>query len=776
MNDLLQPLIEDGQDVGAERLRKVALERLAALDFEPSRADAAAILCAVRGDRSADEFEVSSVRRSKVTASATLITQQAIERRDAGATPLEISEHLRELPSRDAIPPVIRDLYVNQSHLSLTSRIPKTIATEVTADVLPNDSARQSGSLEEATVLPDSKLRPVSLGVPATTSTPRNSNDSVNWTVVLWIMLAVGTGLVRLAIKSEQRRQRSDTYSSFPVAPPASGQTSYGTTIDRISELRDRVSRPSYGSTGNATPGIDLILPEDRHIPAENTTDDPLVGQEVAVVVPSARLHLRVAGNQNGDFLALPTSSASQGKTYLVKSVADGWCEVDFGRSGTRWVQRHEVRILEEAVLVFAEMIAEDPTDAKWLFARATTYEKLGESDLAIDDLTAAIEQDPNKVVYFDRRSTLLSRVGDHQAAIDDLTQAIELTGGAAWCFCRRGGAYVAQEQFDRAIADFDMADGLGHSCTYGYNNRGRARAALGNYERAISDYRSALEVDSEYIYAYRNMSTAYRKLERYEEAYDTCTRALEVRPDDPWCLRQRVSILVDAEDFPRAIEDADAALSVLGDDEAVYRSKGVAYARLRRDQEALVQFEKAVKYGPAVAVNYLNRGISKKKLGIRDGLVADFEMSDDLFPLSDASRKTLISLYKQEGEYLLAKHHREILFEAARDDAARCNALAWLLATCPYEPVRDGARAVVLARKACVLSDWENSGYIETLAAALAENGEYIEASQYQDRAIQMAADEKKERFRARLELYRRGESYTSPIELVDEDGESND
>jgi len=50
---------------------------------------------------------------------------------------------------------------------------------------------------------------------------------------------------------------------------------------------------------------------------------------------------------------------------------------------------------------------------------------------------------------------------------------------------------------------------------------------------------------------------------------------------------------------------------------------------------------------------------------------------------------------------------------------------------------VRDGRRAVAIATKACVLSDWKNAFSIDTLAAASATAGNFADAIKYQQLAI---------------------------------------
>ena len=71
-------------------------------------------------------------------------------------------------------------------------------------------------------------------------------------------------------------------------------------------------------------------------------------------------------------------------------------------------------------------------------------------------------------------------------------------------------------------------------------------------------------------------------------------------------------------------------------------------------------------------------------------------------------------------------------------DEAA--NNLAWLLATCSDHSLRDGARAVRLARQASEHSHDQNPVILGTLAAAYAEAGQLSEAVDTAQRARQLA------------------------------------
>jgi tetratricopeptide (TPR) repeat protein len=61
------------------------------------------------------------------------------------------------------------------------------------------------------------------------------------------------------------------------------------------------------------------------------------------------------------------------------------------------------------------------------------------------------------------------------------------------------------------------------------------------------------------------------------------------------------------------------------------------------------------------------------------------------------------------------------------------------LRATCPEASIRNGQLAVADAKKACELDIWILESYIDTLAAAYAETGDFASAIRYQEQAIAM-------------------------------------
>ena len=139
-----------------------------------------------------------------------------------------------------------------------------------------------------------------------------------------------------------------------------------------------------------------------------------------------------------------------------------------------------------------------------------------------------------------------------------------------------------------------------------------------------------------------------------------------------------------------------------------------------------------------------------------------------------------LLSLYLKDNKVAdaytargLAFYHKKEYDRAITDyseairlnpnDALTFNNLAWVLATCPNDKVRDGKRAVEYATRACDLSNWNHFNNLDTLAAAYAECGDFKKAVRWQTKALTFGIEDKEilEQAQQRLKLYEGGNPY---------------
>jgi len=120
----------------------------------------------------------------------------------------------------------------------------------------------------------------------------------------------------------------------------------------------------------------------------------------------------------------------------------------------------------------------------------------------------------------------------------------------------------------------------------------------------------------------------------------------------------------------------------------------------------------------------------------------------------------------RKQGKLLDAKTTLRDAIKLFRNHAAAGrhaqNEIAWLLATYPDPEVRDGRSAVTYAEKAVAATSRANASYLDTLAAAYAEAGDFAKAVTVQKEAMALLRTEKEiQDYASRLKLYESGSPY---------------
>jgi tetratricopeptide (TPR) repeat protein len=199
---------------------------------------------------------------------------------------------------------------------------------------------------------------------------------------------------------------------------------------------------------------------------------------------------------------------------------------------------------------------------------------------------------------------------------------------------------------------------------------------------------------------------------------------------------------------------------------------RGNALFELRRYAEALADYNLFIPATGGHVWALHQRGLTYWAMGQRKLAVADFDKalvsnSDAIAVLFDRGRllaemglceSALKDL--RRAEILTAKYYPT--------NPAAANALAWLLATCPDAKIHDGREAVSFALKAVSIERSAQS--LDTLAAAQARNGDFRQAVETQQAALDLlrkseAAQANIKEFSTRLSLYKEGKPYTEHL-----------
>ncbi len=134
------------------------------------------------------------------------------------------------------------------------------------------------------------------------------------------------------------------------------------------------------------------------------------------------------------------------------------------------------------------------------------------------------------------------------------------------------------------------------------------------------------------------------------------------------------------------------------------------------------------------------NLGTILRQQGKVDEAINQYQEALRIKPDNESIHFNLARAFYQEGTLDLAIEQFQSALQIEPGDMEAQNNLAWLLATAPQASLRNGAKAVELARQANELAGGKNPVILGTLAAALAETGRYPEALETSRRALQLA------------------------------------
>ena len=253
------------------------------------------------------------------------------------------------------------------------------------------------------------------------------------------------------------------------------------------------------------------------------------------------------------------------------------------------------------------------------------------------------------------------------------------------------------------------------------FHHRGIARQAMGYDQLALEDFDEAARMGLSSPSLHINRAAALHKVGERRRAMEEVDQAIRIDPENPLAYNRRCQIWASMGDLKRALADATRAIRIDPDYAEGFNSRGVTKVKQGNYASAIDDYDQAVRLQPAYVEAFANRGFAHKKLADYRAALEDYRQAVTLAP-------------RQPQAF---------------------NDAAWLIATCPEETYRDGRRAVEYARHACELTEFQNGDYVDTLAAAYAEAGQFDEAAKAQQQALTLLPESAHESARRRLRLY---------------------
>jgi tetratricopeptide (TPR) repeat protein len=181
-------------------------------------------------------------------------------------------------------------------------------------------------------------------------------------------------------------------------------------------------------------------------------------------------------------------------------------------------------------------------------------------------------------------------------------------------------------------------------------------------------------------------------------------------------------------------------ALAVTSNNDVAQNNLGIILLGRGRVDEAIARFQMAVDLRPENAPAQDNLAKALLRKGQVDEAMAHYYKLLQIQPDNLEARNILGTVLFQQGRVkdAIGQWEESLVIEPGNGNA-RSN-LAWVLATYPDASIRNGAKAIQLAKEALQLSRGNNPIIFRTLAAAYAESGRFSEAIDTAQRGSELA------------------------------------
>jgi tetratricopeptide (TPR) repeat protein len=292
----------------------------------------------------------------------------------------------------------------------------------------------------------------------------------------------------------------------------------------------------------------------------------------------------------------------------------------------------------------------------------------------------------------------------EFEKARDDLEAAIEADPEDASLQEALGLSLMMDNKLEAAEQAFDRAIKLDSDSSGAFLQRARVRAMRGDRPEAIADLDTAIRIAADETVPLVLRARIHQQAGDSERAEADLKRVLEKQPDHPAALELRGLIAAERNDYPAAIRDFRKLVAQKPDDAVLVGQLGMLYLAAKQPRQAIKRFSRSIELDDKNFASWRGRSDAEISVGDHKAALADLEKALALEP----------------------------------DDSGVLNNLAWLLATSPDDGLRDGKRAIELARKACEETTWKQPHIISTLAAGYAESGDFAEARKYSQQAVE--------------------------------------
>jgi protein O-mannosyl-transferase len=324
--------------------------------------------------------------------------------------------------------------------------------------------------------------------------------------------------------------------------------------------------------------------------------------------------------------------------------------------------------------------------------------------------------------------------------AIAQYLESVRIRPGYPLARNNLGLAFDQKGRVSEAIAQYEKA--LESTPAYGeaQNNLGLDLLACGRTDEAIPHFQRAIQLKPASAEPVINLGDAYFRQQKLEEAIALYQKGAEIGTDEAIAYNGWGNALLQEGKVDEAISRYQEALQYESTNGLVHNNLGLALMRRGQMEEAIPHFQRAIQLRPDYVDPCLHLGELFLQAGKMNDAVRYLQMASRLKSDDAKTQLELGNALAQMGHAREAIVHYQQALQIEPANLSVMNNLAWFLATGTDASLRNGEKALQLARQANEMTGRNNPMVLRTLAAACAEAGRYSEAVEAAQRAMTLA------------------------------------
>ena len=453
----------------------------------------------------------------------------------------------------------------------------------------------------------------------------------------------------------------------------------------------------------------------------------------------------------------------------------------------------------EKALMEFNAAVEQNPTSLQALSERQNFFERNGQHDKALADGNRMIQLEPNSSAGYEAQARAHATSGEYDQAMTYASALIQQDPDNPFGYITRAKMRAERADFEGAKQDLATAIGLSPDNPTALSVRSAIYFETREYDKSLADLEKAVAVEPDY-YGFKAQLADFLAtcpddhLRDATRASQLANEALKLAPNDPLVWRACASAAAENGAVDEAIKWQEQIMS----SKAVpfylryenelrlesYRSgkayrqntsspnRELMFKRVKEADQALKNndFDRAVAVlsemiaaDPSDDVPYYGRGQAYSRQKKYHLALTDLDVAIRLKPEN-------LDAYNERG-YVLENINK---YEQALEDFKKVenankndkrgtrNNLAWLLATCPDDRVRDAGKAAEFIDEA-LQSHPDDAPIWDTCAAVFAEMGDFEDAVEWEQAYLdrQDLSGDQRGPGKQRLALYKANKPY---------------